>query len=368
MDTFIDDICRTVDDEVRTFLELQQQDPECMTGALSPELAVVKPNDIIIPRLPANESIGDVGRSRHYLSEKWMRSHRMLLTINSEGPLMTIMDGTCFVKYIGSCTGGVRIKSTGGIIDRSNNFYYLGIGDIDTNILTDRFTHLADSFMMLMACRRFKWLHHKLDLLPIKFCQAGSMYNYALIYSIRLKLPSSCSSLIGSFIGFGTAFYHSKTNRFFRVGDHHSARKIRTMSYKNVHAYLVISRKHFVNHLQSSFIDDHCSTEWVWTLFRSMLHAAEDFLDIPDFSLVALADGSDCKCSFMVITTRMADGVSRIIASMHGDPGCVILEGCLILILLWPDSPSIDSRYTLRISLDRMPSVRNGSIQSSLDQ
>jgi len=214
-----------------------------------------------------------------------------------------------------------------------------------------------------MEERQLVWLHHKFNLIPIKFSQLGSMYNYIVIYSIRLPIPVSCCSVVGEFVGFSSAFYDRRTNRFYRVADHHSARKIRSMPYEDIVCFLVFKRKDFVEHLLGEFVAGQ-SADWVWGIVRSMMAAVVDIICTKSIAVVALKSRNDIKSSLVCLGGVIPHNVQIEICSWIGD-GCGIIGNHLVTIIEAPRTASIDSDYDLFIHevWDSSPKMVNGHLR-----
>jgi len=356
---FFEDIEETINKELDLFLfddQIRAPTPIVTAQTEDDEL------EFTVPVLPPSTAAWDDGLSAHYRSTKWLNGNQCHVVLGGGGPYLRIMSGTSFVKYIGSCTGGVRVRRDSLIIDRSNNFYYLGAGIMRSDVEHDRFRHLAMEFERILTNKRFIWLHHKFDLIPVKFCQLGSMYNYVLVYSIRLSLPLCCSRLIGDMLGYGTAFYSRSCNRFFKLGDHHSAGKVSKMSYKNVEMFLVFSRRDFVEQLKMEFLPNGDGGHWVWELIRSMVSAAADFIHLSGACMIGLVDGLDVHCCIMVTGDGLPDEINGLCLSYLGGPGASLLDGRICRILVSPPSPSVDSRFSLVVhrSWTEAPELING--------
>ena len=317
----------------------------------------------VIPTLPMKIIKWDPSASSHYLNSKWLASHCSYISVGPKGPIIRVMPGTSFVKYIGSCTGGVRIRNDDIIIDRSGGYYYLGTGMIGSSVMDCRFSHLANEFRLSMEERQLVWLHHKFNLIPIKFSQLGSMYNYIVIYSIRLPIPVSCCSIVGEFVGFSSSFYDRRTNRFYRVADHHSARKIRSMPYEDIVCFLVFKRKDFVDHLLDEFVTGQ-SADWVWGTVRSMMAAVGDIICTSSIAVVALKSRNDIKSSLVCLDGGIPHDVQREICSWLGD-GCGIIGNNLVSIVEAPQTASIDADYDLFVheEWDSSPNMVNGHLR-----
>jgi len=358
---FLDIINDECDSELGAFLGADDR-PDAEVTPMVQEDIVDDPQDVI-PTLPMKIIKWDPNASNHYLNSKWLASHSSHISIGPNGPIVKVMPGTSFVKYIGSCTGGVRIRNDDLIIDRSGGYYYLGTGMIGSSVMDCRFSHLANEFRLSLEERRLVWLHHKFNLIPIKFSQLGSMYNYIVIYSIKLPIPVSCCSIVGEFVGFSSAFYDHRTNRFYRVADHHSARKIRSMPYDDIVCFLVFKRKDFVDHLLAEFVTGQ-SADWIWGTVRSMMAALTDIISIKSMAMVALKSREDIKSSLICLDGGIPSDVQREICSWIGD-GCGIIGNHLVTIVDAPRSASIDADYDLFVheEWDSTPNMVNGHLR-----
>ena len=360
VDQFLMEIEAVVEAELPAFFDGDDNAPDQEDIIIEQDVDT----EIVVPILPPQAADWDAGSSRHYRNSKWLSKNVSYLHLNAIGVCLSIMPGTSFVKYIGSCTGGTRVRKDSYIVDRSNNFYYIGIGRIHSDIVHDRFTHLSLEFQRLMESSGLIWLHHKFNLIPIKFCQLGSMYNYVLVYTIRLELPKACNRRIGEYLGHGTSFYHHGTDRFVKLGDHHSAGKVAKMSYNNVVAFLVFSRMDFVTEIYDDFLPHGPKDIWMWDHVRSMISAASDFHNIGGLTSIALISGSVCHSCVIVCNPNLAQELLSMIQSYLPEDDSYLLDGMLCKLAIAPSSSSVGSDFALMVHKDWkcIPEMKAGTL------